>query len=136
MSLLQGKQLDAVVICPSNPFVSVDPILQVPGLWPAVRDSPAPVVLVSPIVAGQAIKGPAAKMMRELGIAVTALGVARHYCDCYPGLVDYFVLDESDATLSDQIRELGMAVAITSTIMKSRQDKQQLARFCLQLTGV
>ena len=136
MSLLQGKQLDAVVICPSNPFVSVDPILQVPGLWPAVRDSPAPVVLVSPIVAGQAIKGPAAKMMRELGIAVTALGVARHYCDCYPGLVDYFVLDESDATLSYQIRELGMAVAITSTIMKSRQDKQQLARFCLQLTGV
>jgi LPPG:FO 2-phospho-L-lactate transferase len=135
MSLLQGKQLDAVVICPSNPFVSVEPILQVPGLWPAVRDSPAPVVLVSPIVAGQAIKGPAAKMMRELGIAVTALGVARHYCDCYPGLVDYFVLDESDATLSDQIRELGMAVAITSTIMKSREDKQQLARFCLQLTG-
>lgn len=135
MSLLQRKQFEAVVICPSNPFVSVDPILQVPGLWPVVRDSPAPVVLVSPIVAGQAIKGPAAKMMRELGIAVTALGVARHYCARYPGLVDYFVMDESDATLVEQIRELGMAVAITSTIMKSREDKQQLARFCLQLTG-
>lgn len=135
MSLLQGNQLDCAVICPSNPFVSVDPILQVPGLWPALRDSRAPVVAVSPIVAGQAIKGPAAKMMRELGMAVTALGVARHYCDRYPGLVDYFILDESDAKLADEIRELGVAVATTSTIMKSSKDKQELARFCLRLAG-
>ena len=135
LSLLQRNQLDAIVICPSNPLVSVDPILQVPGLWLALRNSPAPVVLVSPIVAGQAIKGPAAKMMRELGMAVTAAGVARHYCARYPGLVDYFVIDETDATLADEISELGVTVAVTGTVMKSREDKRQLARFCLQLAG-
>lgn len=135
MGLLQRNQLGAIVICPSNPLVSVDPILQVPGLWLALRNSPAPVVLVSPIVAGQAIKGPAAKMMQELGIAATALGVARHYRARYPGLVDYFVIDESDATLAAEISEQGVTVAVTSTIMRSREDKGQLARFCLQLAG-
>ncbi len=135
MQRLHRGDYSVVVICPSNPFVSIDPILQVPGLWLALRDTPAPVVLVSPIVAGQAIKGPAAKMMAELGTGASALEVARHYCNRYPGLVDYFVIDTSDATLAGSIGELGMAVAVTSTIMKSREDKRALARFCLELGG-
>ena len=135
MRQLREECYRAVVICPSNPFVSVDPILQLPGLWPALRDHPAPVIVVSPIVAGQAIKGPAAKMMGELGQGASALEVARHYCTGYPGLVDCFVIDTSDAKLAGEIGELGIEVAITSTIMNSRADKQALARFCLALGG-
>lgn len=135
MQQLRDECYRAVVICPSNPFVSVDPILQLPGLWPALRDNPAPVIVVSPIVAGQAIKGPAAKMMGELGQGASALEVARYYCGRYPGLVDYFVIDSSDAKLAADIGELGMEVAIAATIMTSREDKQALARFCLELGG-
>lgn len=130
---LQDQRVSRVIICPSNPFVSVDPILQVPGLWLALRDNPAPVILVSPIVAGQAIKGPAAKMMAELGVPATALGVAQHYCSRYPGLLDCFVIDDSDAELASEIGSLGLQVAISSTIMKSREDKQRLARFTLDI---
>lgn len=122
-----------IVVCPSNPFVSIDPILQVPGLWMALRSSDAPVILVSPIVAGQAIKGPAAKMMEELGVPVTALGVANHYCQRYPGLLDYFVIDETDATLVPEIERLGVEVVVAPTVMKTLADKRQLARECLAL---
>lgn len=135
IDLLHGAAVSAIVVCPSNPFVSIDPILQVPGLWPALRDNPAPLVVVSPIVAGMALKGPAAKMMAELGVPVTALGVAQHYCKHYPGLLDYFVIDESDVTLAGEIAALGVEVAVTSTVMKSREDKQCLARFTLELVG-
>ena len=136
MQRLQRGEFAAVVICPSNPYVSVDPILQVPGLWLALRNNPAPVVLVSPIVAGQAIKGPAAKMMDELGAGASALEVARHYCVRYPRLVDYFVIDSSDATLAPAIGDLGITAVQTTTIMKERADKRALAAFCLQLAGV
>ena len=133
MQVLHGEPPAAIVICPSNPFVSIDPILQIPGLWIALRDNPTPVVLVCPIVAGMAIKGPTAKMMQEMGVPVTALGVAQHYCSRYPGLVDYFVIDESDAGLAGEINELGVEAATTPTVMKTLEDKQQLARFVLQL---
>ena len=136
MALLQDPALAAIVVCPSNPYVSIDPILHIPGFWSALRESPAPLVLVSPIVAGMAIKGPTAKMMAELGVPVTALGVAQHYCTHYPGLVDYFVIDASDATLAPQIATLGVNVVVTPTLMKSRDDKQRLARFILDLVGV
>lgn len=136
MTLLRQRALAAIVVCPSNPFVSIDPILQIPGFCSALRDSPAPRVLVSPIVGGRAIKGPAAKMMAELGVPVTALGVARHYCEHYPGLLDYFVIDESDAKLAQDIAALGLQVAVADTVMKSREDKQRLARFILDLVRV
>jgi LPPG:FO 2-phospho-L-lactate transferase len=135
MTLLRDAAFAAIVVCPSNPFVSIDPILQIPGCWPVLRDNPAPVVLVSPIVAGMAIKGPAAKMMTELGVPVTALGVVQHYCEHYPGLVDYFVIDESDATLVGEIVELGVKVVVAPTVMKSRADKQRLARIALDLVA-
>lgn len=125
---LRADSYDTVVVCPSNPYVSIDPILSLSGLWQALRDSAAPVVLVSPIVAGMAIKGPAAKMMAELNVPVTAFGVAAHYCQHYPGLIDHFVIDESDATLAEDIRTLGLNVTVVPTVMKSLEDKQFLAK--------
>ncbi|AQA18461.1 2-phospho-L-lactate transferase [Halioglobus japonicus] len=133
---LQQGGYRRVVICPSNPYVSIDPILQVPGVWTALRDAVAPVIVVSPIVAGLAIKGPAAKMMSELAVPVTALGVAEHYQRRYPGLVDYFVIDESDATLAPEIEALGIRVEIAPTIMKDLQHKMTLARHCLALEAM
>ena len=133
MQLLGSQQFDRIVICPSNPFVSIDPILQLPGLWHALRDSSAQVIVVSPIVAGAAIKGPAAKMMAELDVPVTALGVARHYADKYPGLVDHFLIDHSDATLGAQISALEMRVHVAPTVMKNLEHKIQLAHTCLAL---
>lgn len=136
MALLQQQAFAAIVICPSNPFVSIDPILQLPGFWAALRDYPAPRVLVSPIVAGAALKGPAAKMMAELGVPATALGVAHYYSAHYPGLLDGFVIDASDATLAPDIAALGLEVAITPTVMRSRDDKRHLARFILERVRV
>ncbi|MFL3655112.1 MAG: 2-phospho-L-lactate transferase [Halioglobus sp.] len=135
MALLADEAFSAIVVCPSNPFVSVDPILQIPQMWTTLRDSAAPLVLVSPIVGGIALKGPAAKMMSELGVPVTALGVAQHYCDLYPDLLDYFVIDESDATLAPEIASLGVEVAIAPTIMNNLGDKQRLAQCVLGLVG-
>ncbi len=136
LQLLRSPALERIVVCPSNPFVSVDPVLQVPGLWQALRDAPAPVIAVSPIVAGMAIKGPAAKMMAELDMPVTALAVAEHYARRYPGLFDHFVIDTSDATLAAAIEGLGLRCTVAATVMKSTEDKQQLARCCLALEKV
>lgn len=129
MDLLADPELALVVICPSNPFVSVDPIVRLPGLRAALSASSAACVAVSPIVGGQAIKGPAAKMLAELGLPVTAASVAAHY----RGLVDCFVLDEADATLVPAIAEQGVQVATAPTIMKTLGDREALARRVLEL---
>ena len=133
MAALAQGEFDRVVVCPSNPFVSIDPMLQLPGLWQSLRDSAAPVIVVSPIVGGLAIKGPAAKMMAELEMPVTALGVAAHYARHYPGLVDYFLIDKTDATLAAQINGLGLQARVAPTVMKTLEDKMQLAQYCLAL---
>ena len=132
---LAQRSPDAIIICPSNPFVSIDPILLVPGMSHALAACNSPIIAVCPIVAGMAIKGPAAKMMAELQLPVDAAAVARHYCEHYPGLLSGFVIDESDAILAPQIRTLGLDVAVTNTIMKSRTDKQRLAQFVLNMAG-
>jgi len=136
LRLLAEESPAAIIICPSNPFVSVDPVLQIPGMWQALSGAGAPIIAVSPIVAGMAIKGPAAKMMEELKMPVSALAVARHYSERYPGLLSGFVIDQSDAAQEAGIREMGMAVAVTNTIMQSRQDKRELARFVLRMAEV
>ena len=118
------------MVCPSNPFVSVDPILAVPGVEDAVRSCVAPVIAVSPIVAGAALKGPAAKMMRELRVPVTALEVARHYAR--RGLLDGFVLDRQDQALRGEVEALGVAVLVTDTVMVSIEDRERLARQVLE----
>jgi len=130
VQLLADDAFDLVVVCPSNPFLSIDPILQLPGLAQRLCHVSAPVLLVSPIVAGAALKGPAAKMMQELGLPATATGVAEHYAARYPGLVDVFVID-SDATLAPAIATLARRVEVTATVMKTLDDKRRLARFAL-----
>jgi len=96
------RSAEAVIICPSNPWVSIDPILQVVALTPTLpqRERGKPIVAVSPIIGGQTVKGPAAKMYRELGIEPSALAVAKHYCDW----VTRFVFDEIDKKLQGEIR--------------------------------
>ena len=131
-ALLAAPDLAAVVICPSNPFVSVDPIISMPGVRDALAACAAPVVAVSPIVGGNALKGPAAKMLGELGYPVGADSVAGYYA----GLVDIFVLDQQDAKLADQINVPGMDVAATATVMHTLEDRKQLADAVLDLAGV
>jgi LPPG:FO 2-phospho-L-lactate transferase len=128
LGALADPALDAVVICPSNPFISIDPILAVPGLRGAIEDAAAPVIAVSPIVGGKAIKGPTAKMMLELGVTQSAASVARHY----DGLIDGFVLDSEDAASGDEIRALGLDVLTTNTVMQSLEDRVSLAADVLE----
>ena len=119
------QQADGVVICPSNPYVSIDPLLHLPGMRDALRQAAAPVVAVSPIVGGNAIKGPTAKMMRELAVPSTAAAVAAHYGD----LLDGFVLDEQDA---DTRHGLPVATVVTQTVMITLGDRVALARAVLE----
>ena len=118
---------EAVLIAPSNPIVSIGTILAVPGNRPAREATPAPIVAVSPIVGGTAIKGPAAPLMRAMGFEVSARGVAT----CYRGLADVLVIDQVDAALADDIHALGMEVTITDTIMRGPAEKRALAQAAL-----
>ena len=117
---------DAVVFCPSNPWVSIDPILTVAGIKQACDAKP--VVAVSPIVDGKAIKGPAAKMFTELGIQPSALAVAKHYED----LLDGFVFDQVDIALKDKIALLNKKMLITDSIMRNTEGKKRLAKDVLK----
>lgn len=116
---LISDKLEAVVICPSNPFISIDPILSVPGLRGAIADCGAPVVAVSPIIGADAVKGPTAKMMSELGVPRSARAVAEHY----DGLLTGFVQDASDKDLITDLPCLQ-----TRILMESEEDKTTLAR--------
>ncbi|MBO36316.1 MAG: 2-phospho-L-lactate transferase [Anaerolineaceae bacterium] len=118
-----AQDLRAVIICPSNPYVSIAPILSLAGARNQLRNIAAPIIAVSPIVDGQAIKGPAAKMMRELGCNPSALSVAQEYRD----IVDGFVIDNKDAAEARQIEEMGQRVLVTDTIMTSITVKKRLA---------
>jgi LPPG:FO 2-phospho-L-lactate transferase len=120
VAALDDPGLRAVVICPSNPLISVDPILAVPGIRERLKSGAAPVVAVSPIIGGRAVKGPTAKMMDDLGLAATATGVAEHY----NGLIDAYVVDAAD----DGIVVPGVTVAATSTLMHTLHDRVSLAR--------
>ncbi|MCC7198446.1 MAG: 2-phospho-L-lactate transferase [Gammaproteobacteria bacterium] len=128
LEALRAPGLEAVVICPSNPWLSIDPILAVPALRVALHDCAAPVIAVSPLVGGQAVKGPTAKIMAELGMPVYAAAVARHY----EGLLDGFVLDERDAGDAAQI---GVPVCIADTLMRDLADRERLARTTLEFAG-
>jgi LPPG:FO 2-phospho-L-lactate transferase len=120
---LADPSLAAIVICPSNPFVSVDPILALPGVRDALAGRNVPLIAVSPIVGGKAIKGPALKMMQELRLDPSALGVARHYGT----LLDGFVIDTQDGALAPEIEALGAKVLVTDTIMTDVPAQARLA---------
>ena len=128
---LDSPDLAGVILCPSNPFVSVDPILALPGMLERLQSCPAPVVAVSPVVGGSAIKGPTVKMMRELSVPGTATWVAEHY----RSFLDGFILDCVDADLVADIESLGMRTCVTHTVMVTLEDRIQLARQCLDLVN-
>ncbi|MGE5595393.1 MAG: 2-phospho-L-lactate transferase [Hyphomicrobiales bacterium] len=117
-----------VVLAPSNPIVSIGPILAVPGVREALAGSPAVRVAISPIIAGEVVKGPAAKMLASLGHEVSALGVAR----LYEGLIDVMVIDEQDRELAPAVEGLGVRCVVTDTIMSSPEKKKALAETVVQ----
>jgi LPPG:FO 2-phospho-L-lactate transferase len=114
-------QANLIVICPSNPFVSLGPILHLAGVLERLESQPG--VAVTPIVGGQALKGPAGKMLSELGLPVSPVAVAQ----AYAGLIDRFVLDEVDAHLEPEIAALGLRVLVTDTVMHTDSDRARLA---------
>lgn len=120
------EEADLVVIGPSNPIVSIGPILELPGVRQAVADARRSVA-VSPIVAGRALKGPADRMLTSLGHESSALGVARLYL----GVVDRFVLDEADGALAPDVQALGLEAIVAPTVMRSDEDRAALARLLL-----
>jgi LPPG:FO 2-phospho-L-lactate transferase len=120
------EDADLVVICPSNPWVSIDPILKLKGMRDIILNKK--VVAVSPIIGGKTVKGPAAKMFFELGIDPSASAVANHYADLLTG----FVLDTVDQSEAKQIAAWGIMPLITNTIMRSKDDRVNLARETLE----
>ena len=124
-------QADAIIICPSNPLLSVEPILRVGGLRAAVAASEAPVVAVSPIIGGQALKGPADRILEAQGFAVSPVGVARWY----GALLDGLVMDQTDASLAEEVAAQGPRPLATQTIMRDTADRERLARETLDFAA-
>lgn len=118
-----------VVYCPSNPYLSVMPVLSVPGVRPALESFSGPKVAVSPIVGEDSVRGPAGKIMRELGHPVSAVEIAR----LYHGICSHFVLDSQDAALAPEVAALGITPVVVNTIMNSEEDKIGLAKQILAL---
>ena len=126
------RRASAIIVCPSNPIISIGPILAVPGIRHALEARKCPALAISPIVGGRALKGPAARMMRGMGMKVSALGVA----ELYRGLVDVFVLDRTDRELAPAVEALGMRAVVTNTIMSRTAQKKALARAAIRILGI
>lgn len=127
-SAFDSERIEGIIVCPSNPYVSIAPILAVPAISDFISRGDMPIIVVSPIVGGDAIKGPAAKMMSELGIVPSAQAIAEHY----QGLANAIVLDRADAAVATSIEKTGMRVLVTDTIMTSAADKARLANDVLE----
>jgi LPPG:FO 2-phospho-L-lactate transferase len=127
LQTLDRSDLGAIIICPSNPFVSIEPILAISGIRSAVQRARAPVIAVTPIIGGKAIKGPAAKMLTELGLDVSATAVARRYL----GIIDGFMLDAVDAHTQQPVP--GIELFTAPTLMSSVEDRLALAREVLRI---
>ena len=123
------SQAETIIICPSNPIVSIAPIIELPGIKELISNFKGKRIAVSPIIGKQALKGPAAKMMMELNEDVSSIGVAKRYI----GICDWFVIDKADTEEANEIEKLGMNVHITSTIMNSDEEKIDLANKILSL---
>jgi LPPG:FO 2-phospho-L-lactate transferase len=129
LDALEAAEL--IVLAPSNPFVSIGTILAVPGMREALMAAPAPVVGVSPIVGGQALKGPADRMLVSLGWTASAEGVVAFYDARHPGLVDTWVLDDADQAEAGHLRAAGRSVLVTGSVMRSLEDRARLAEAIL-----
>lgn len=130
--VLARPDLAAVVICPSNPFLSVDPILAVDGVRDELEGLAVPRIAVSPLIGGKALKGPLSKLLAELGQGPDNLAIARHY----GALADRFVIDRTDAKDAEGLRDLGLSVTVTETLMRDANDRERLAREVLAAAGV
>jgi LPPG:FO 2-phospho-L-lactate transferase len=122
---------DAILVCPSNPVVSIGPILAVPAIRSALDAAPAPIVAVSPIVGGAPLKGPAAQLLRGVGVEVSARGVAALYRDWAEG----FVLDQRDAAQARDVEALGLRARVTDTVMRDTERAAALAAVALDLAA-
>ena len=118
---------ERILFAPSNPFVSIGTILALPGIVEALAAARAPIVAVSPLIGGAAVRGPADRMFVSLGGEASALGVGRHYVERYPGLLDGLVIDEVDAGQADALRALGLAVRVAPTLMLTTEHRRRLA---------
>ena len=125
------READAVLICPSNPLISIGPILAVPGVRTAIGETKATVMAISPVVGGASLKGPTDRMLRDLGMEVSASQVARIYGD----LLDRFLMDEVDTGEVPAVTALGIETRTAMTVMRSRADKKALARIVLDWLG-
>lgn len=132
MAALASPELEQVILCPSNPYLSIGPILALPGVRAALRATAAAVIVVSPIVGGAAVKGPTAKIMTELGHSVSSLSVARYYQD----VIDGFVIDQRDQLELDAIEGIVPEVRVAQTLMLSLNDRLALARETLYFGGI
>ncbi|MFS0849338.1 2-phospho-L-lactate transferase [Novosphingobium panipatense] len=129
---LESQDLGAIVICPSNPYLSVDPILSLPGVREALRHRRVPVVAVSPLVGGASLKGPLGKLLAELGRPVSNASIADHYGD----LLDHIIIDSADAADAGGLQERGLSVTVTPTVMCAAGDRERLARVALSAAGI
>ena len=127
-ALLNSSELDAVILCPSNPFLSIDPLLSLEDVRSSLQSVNAPVIAVSPIVGGKALKGPAAKIMQELDMPANNLSIADYYRDFLHGLI----IDTDDEHEAQAIEKLGIRVKAAHTVMRSVQDRIDLAETCLE----
>lgn len=128
----RALEADVLIFAPSNCFVSLDPILAVPGVSNRIKKSQAARIGVSPIIGGKAVKGPLADMMQSLGLEVSAFGIAKYYAD----LLDIFVIDESDVTLAPLIEKLGLKVLVMPIIMKGPEGRQKLGARLAEACGL
>ncbi len=126
------QEAEAIVVAPSNPLLSIGPVLAVPGVREALRRARAPVGAISPIVGGAALKGPADRLLRDLGLEPSPLTIARLYAD----FLQVMVIDQVDAHLQAQVAALGLEVVVTDTIMADVKRKEALARTVLAALGV
>jgi LPPG:FO 2-phospho-L-lactate transferase len=125
---LNSTRLTGIILCPSNPYISIDPILSLPGLRQTLRNSGVPVIAVSPVVGGDCLKGPLAKMMGEMSIPTTASRIAEHYRD----FLDGFMVDSVDEPLTRDIESMGIATTATKIVMRTLEDRVRLAQSCLE----
>ncbi|MCP8305141.1 MAG: 2-phospho-L-lactate transferase [archaeon] len=126
------KKARKIIICPSNPIVSIGTILSIQEVRESLRDTKAKIIGISPLIAGKTVKGPADKLMSSLGMEVSAYGVAKLYSD----FLDAFVIDLADENLKERIESLGVEVFVTDTIMRGLKEKIELAKFTLEVIGI
>jgi LPPG:FO 2-phospho-L-lactate transferase len=131
LQALSGRELGGVFVAPSNPWLSIDPILSLSDIKSAIIKTSAPVIGISPIVGGKAIKGPTAKLMAETGLDPSALSIAEHYRDVLDGLI----IDEQDANQAGAIKALGLQVKVAQTVMNNKQDKIDLANVAIEFAA-